>query len=523
MTIRAISAVTGSARVTHQFLQSPPPPNGLKRVLPPDLPPKVVFEHLSSGRFWVQGTGPAYFPSADPHRQLSIQPIVITQGPNDQPTVSAIFVGGLKSLMNAYFALQDHPDTTVVIVSHGRKIADNAGLQLHLHSTQWADYTLTGLAEDLCRSNGILNQKNPHSTAYSSLHIPIDSIADLNRLMQFGLYMIGRKLDPSTKGNVGTEDHQLVAKIRQSIENLKVLDTDVFNVVGKHILFQKGRYYWSDNPVDLEKKEAIWQQLGIVTERVDTATLSRHTLLKPDFAGTGIFIPSDGELNPHFESIMHAYLLKKFPDRCHIIDASISEIRVDTAAHTVQASYIKDGQTTSLTAGHAYVSVGHDQVRLDRPDGPQIYKETPISGISINARCTLSKAEIMSRIPTGMTLDTFLESGELRPSADLRNLHVKTLPETTRHADGSVTLRVRISEGGHFGRYTAHPQDLENIAFKITELFDGKWEFDSIGSCTRKSGISNSIETLYFPTQNPVVTFNANNSGVGISTIGDKR
>ncbi len=524
-TLSALSFLTANFAANRQTKQSPNLNPLLSSVLPSNISADNVISTLSDGHYWRRNdVGPVYYPTTTDNTCKSPRPIHLQSGTCQDPaSVSAAYIGGLRSLINACMSLSENPDKSVVYICDGeRKIADNAGLQLHPHPTQYTDYTVMAWMEALCRSNGLLPPENPSKMNYSSLHFRLESLEDTLTLAKFGLHMLVRNCSPSTKDNISNDDRRLVQEIKSSIATLKKLDAVIFETTGKHIISQRGRYYWSDNKEDLAVKKRLWNNLGIGAEFVDEATLVQHTLIKPGSGLIGLYLPEDGEVSPHMAAIVIEFLEKKYPKTFTYIPAKVTAIRSDmadtinTTKGTSKVSYTNAaGVPGSVIAERAVLSSGHDQVMVE---GKQLYQSIPIAAVSANFTCTVPRDVLMEKIPESVSLSQFIANGGLLPSADLYNLHVKVLPEYTENEDGSITLFVRVTEGGNVGRWTADLHDLENILYKLTEKFSGKWTLQTLGSCARQGGVSNAGSVHSYGG----VKIVADQAGVGISLSGTR-
>ncbi len=139
----------------------------------------------------------------------------------------------------------------------------------------------------------------------------------------------------------------------------------------------------------------------------------------------------------------------------------------------------------------------------------KIWNEIPVSGITTLWVCHLSKEELQKRQE--------VHPEELRKKvqsflgvANLCNLHVTVFDCALNTS--AVQIFVRATQGANFNRTISDKAGLYNLAENLHRFFCGSWEPISVGTCTRKTGVSNIPEYQ--------AGFWYNYSGVGYSASG---
>lgn len=520
---------SGARTLSHQkhgHDQSSSLVDALRKRLPPTVDPEVVRATLARGNYWIRNSdGPRMLPTVGdrvtkPHSDVILETGSVTSAAS---AVDYVAAGGLEALTRAERLLVEDPHATVAFVNDGeRPIAANSGYQLHRHPTQYFRYPYAQLIHVWLSSNGLWPRRDPRDVAYEPLQMPLKTADDMVAQAKFG----GQLLRQQVLGRA--VDQGLSDRIETSIARLEALDRKIYAATGKHCMQRKGRFYFSTDPAEMNKKLEEWQELSIPTVPVTSQELCTRTPIDPKARPHGLIMPKDGRLEPDAFDVIKAYLHASYLDRFWEIEGSVHAVRVDPEADRCQVFYdaataVSAGTTTgssmkatSLHASRAFLSLGAGNVFAD---GKLLTQNIPVAGWSANFARVISKDEIAALCGGKSVSDYY---AQLCGVADYHNLHI-TPAGYEEHPDGSVTFYTRVTQGGHFNRWVGSEDDLINLFHKLETLTVDLGDMMSLGSCARQTGVSNSGDLYGYPKAAPIVEVGSGNAGVGVSLSGGRK
>lgn len=503
------------------------------------LTPRAVIDNLDLTKAKVQRVGPKDIPrhltvpleapwEGSKPSKITILPISRSvKIPNIKPV--HLYFGGLPALMAAARQKTENPNSFVTYVSDG-KIAKSiqSGHQAHNHPTEFVaeDCSKKNLIKTMARGMGLLPSPDPKDLKkYSYLHFPdIWPKLFANPSEQLSLYakfFTQRVLhDITARNGVSTQDRWLCNGIERSLDFHEELSKKIEAKTGLKTLKRDFRIYWSLDHEGIAKKKKDWTELGIKCEMMSKEEVAKRTLLRLDQDLAVLKIYGDGQFEPDTPNRIVDYFKGEHPTTFNALKGEVSEVYINTATNKPEAVKIigLDGAQI-LPVKSVYGSPGHDQVYKYDPSTKveqQLYKSVPVSGISSLWKCTIPRRDLEIRwnLPKwdNKALKRYLD--KVCASANLCNLH-NTIFDTEIY-DDVVHLFARVSQGANFDSNVADKNDLENITTNLDRFFIGDWRLQSVGTCTRQSGVTNA------PTLNKVneVVIAHGFSGLGYSASG---
>lgn len=454
---------------------------------------------------------------------------VILSSANPDPNAQThYYCGGLPAQMQAVRKVEQLKNTTqkVHYVNDG-KIAKSlqSGHQAHVHPSEWTatDCHFPNLTKTLLRELSLLPKLQPDDVEnYSYLHFPLSRQAFFEHPLQllsiygsFAAYALAHAF--TAKKGISQRDRWLCNCVTESLKYHQRL-SDTIKAQQGVPTFERGyRIYWSPNSKGMLKKKETWEELGIHCEPLTKQELLSKTLLKPTRL-TAFKVMGDGKFFPETPSRITEYCKRNFPSQFITRSAVVTELHIHKA--TKRPIYVRErlpnGTLEDIPIRSFFCSPGHNQVHHHSTQKP-LWEEVPVSGVSTIWKWEIDKKEFFERIGRELS-DTELKHHflELVASANLSNLHVTSwdceVSQNKIHAD------IRISQGGNFNSHVAEKNDLLNMKANIEQFFIGNWTPVSIGTCTRKTNVTNVPE--YLPlSENPnhPVGFLHSLSGIGYS------
>ncbi len=385
------------------------------------------------------------------------------------------FVGGLPALMQAVRLLQQNPHARVTYVNDGEiKKSTQSAHQGHVHPTEWTTPELGTwqLTKLILNSLYLMPIAPPEDVFnYSYVHFPLSKI-------RLGLFIrnITFKLMRAfrSKNGVSTDDRWQCDAVRASLAFHKALSDEIVASGGEPTFISSWRLIWSPDKEGIERKKALWRELGIEVEDLSHKELYSHTLLRDDVPLYGLKVLGDGKFFANIDTKIIRHLQKKYPN-FQARTATLSEVHVDEKTD-VPFSVVEGDKVLAVES--FYGSLGHNQVFKN---GVRLWDEVPVAGVSTLWVCTLDKALADKRFGDRLI--------DLPGSANLANLHM-TVWNACEDGD-KVHILIRATEGANFNSHYADPRDLANMKANINRFFIGSWRLLSAGSCTRKTTTAN--------------------------------
>lgn len=420
--------------------------------------------------------------------------------PYDQHPVHYYF-GGLPALMQAarkLEALGPNSEEQVLYVNDGLiSKTSQSGNQGHVHPSEWSapECQTWPLIKTLLQGLGVLKEDDPeHLAHYSYLHFPVEwkeILSDLSRIIRVykGFFSHRLVLDLTTKDGLSDLDRWLCDNIKTSLEYHKKLSDAIEEETGEPTFRQDFRVYWSPSEEGIKGKKKIWDRLSIPCDYMDEGSIVRHTLLKVGSELSVLKIMGDGKFLPDTSSKIIEYLKRRYPEQFVHREAYVEEILLENGPVAV---YERGGRVTKVST--LFGSPGHSKVvKFDsvKKEWKPLWEEVPVSAVSSLWKCTIDKEELKGRLgDPNMEDQTLLHHSErIVAAANLSNLHVT--PWNAVVNDQMVELIVRITQGANFNATVASKNDLLNMRNNLDRYFIGDWELLSVGTCTRKTWISN--------------------------------
>ncbi len=236
------------------------------------------------------------------------------------------------------------------------------------------------------------------------------------------------------------------------------------------------RLIWSQDREGIERKRALWQDLGIQTEPLSKEELRKYTLLRDDIPLYGLKVLGDGKFFANVDEKICAYLTKTYP-HFSMRTAAVRELYIDPVSGKPYA--VQEGSGQVVAVDSFFGSPGHNQLFKEGSKKP-LWEEVPVSGVSSLWVCTIEKSLLQSRLG---------DIKEFPGAANLTNFHM-TIWDVAEDGQ-NVHILIRATEGANFNSEYADPDDLANMQANIQRFFIGSWKLISAGSCTRKTTIAN--------------------------------
>jgi hypothetical protein len=417
------------------------------------------------------------------------------------------YVGGLESLFSCVRKLENNTNNEkCIFVNDGKPlIAQRAGMQLHEHPTQYNDYTLIHLFMKSLELIKLYPRQNPEVWNFSPLHLnlPLNDFSIIYSYLGFFYETMKHKFT-NVEGS-SENDRQLVKMIRESIQNMKNLDMKIQTSLNKSIINRNGRIYWSIDKDLIMEKRRVWKGMDINCEIIPKEEINKITLIdanKHEIHALKMF--DDGEVHPDIIETIIEYLHKTYPTTFEYHgNTTLKQVNLNEKEKPISAT--EENNTTKMINKYSinefYCSLGHNEVY---ENNKKKYNVIPVAGISSDWSCTVDKEELTKR---GVDLDKI--KNNIVPSADMFNLHVKIIDYKVT-PDNKIKFYCRVTGGANLFHKAGDKDDLVNIVYKLNEFFVGDWEILTVGSCTRKTAISNRPEGTESD-------FHFGQSGVGIS------
>ncbi|MBS0656322.1 MAG: hypothetical protein JSR46_11140 [Verrucomicrobia bacterium] len=399
------------------------------------------------------------------------------------------FMGGLPALMQAVRFLRQNPTSVVTYVNDGeRKKSTQSAHQGHVHPTEWTtpELGVWPLLKIILKSLHLLPATSPEDVAhYSYIHFPLSKMRPslFVRNIAFKLMRALR-----SKNGVSEDDRWQCDAVRASLAFHKEV-SDEIEAAGQEPTFVSGwRLIWSPDRLGIEKKRALWHELGIHTELLCLDELRTCTLLRDDIPLYGLKVLGDGKFFPNVDQKITSHLSRKYPNTFEERTASVSKVYIDEETNRPFAveELLPDGSSQTVAVDSFYGSPGHNQVFKSGSKKP-LWDEVPVTGVSTLWVASIAKKELVKRFGTDEDLVNCLK--QFPGSANLTNLHI-TIWDAVVDGD-TVHIVARATQGANFNAIYADPNDLANMTANINRFFIGSWKLITAGSCTRKTTISN--------------------------------
>ena len=403
------------------------------------------------------------------------------------------YMGGLPALMQAVRQLQNNPEESVAFVTDGQvKKSTLSAHQGHVHPTEWTTPELGAwaLTKIMLRTLGVLPSIKPQDIErYTYIHFPLSKM----RLGLFVKNMVHKVWHLfASKNGVSQNDRWQCDAVRESLGFHKDLSKEIEQAGGEPTFIEAWRLIWSFDKAGIQRKQELWNELGIETEPLDHNELRAHTLLRDDIPLFGLKVVGDGKFFPGVDQKITAHLTKKYPGSFQMRQARVSKLYVDEqtsepfAVHEVR----EDGTDKVVGIQSFYGSCGHNQVFKAGSKKP-LWDEVPVSGVSSLWVCSVEKSELFKRFGVHEMADDVLV-GRIKQfvgAANLTNLHTTVWNACV---DGDmVHIVLRATQGANFNSEYADPDDLANMKANIEAFFIGSWKLIAAGSCTRKTTTPN--------------------------------
>jgi len=431
------------------------------------------------------------------------------------------YFGGLPALMQAVRKLEalkkNNRSDQVIYVTDGKITkSDQSGHQGHVHPSEWSaeDCQTWNLFKTFFKGMGVIKEDDPADLKhYSYLHFPIyfrDILKHpIKHLGMYSKFFKQRMIHTLTsKNGVSKQDQWLCECVRKSLTYHEELSKKVGSITGFPTFKRGFRVYWSPDLKAIEKKKKMWETLGVKVEFMKLDEINQFTLTRYDHLKENLYILKiydDGKFYPQTIDRITLYLKSVYPNFKRRL-ALVDKIFVDTITgkpFRVREEDPTSQKQTCTEVSSVFGSPGHNEVyRLDpvKRKFVQMWNEVPVSGISSVWSCKISLEKLSSRMnPTYFSRDDFrntltdneIESGvkNLVAMANLSNLHVTVWDCQIK--DRTIELIVRATQGANFNSTVASKSDLWNMRNNLERYFVGDWTLLSVGTCTRKTDVSN--------------------------------
>ncbi len=408
--------------------------------------------------------------------------ITIFQRKRDVENGSHYFMGGLPALMQAARLLEDDPHARVTYVNDGQiKKSSQSAHQGHVHPTEWTtpELGVWQLTKLILSSLHLYPDVPPEDVLnYSYVHFPLSKI----KLSLF-LRNIAFKLSRACKAKRGisSDDRWQCDAVRASLAYHKALSDKIVAAGGEPTFISDWRLIWSADKKGIDRKKALWEDLGIKTEYVCRDEILHETLLRDDIPLYGLKVFGDGKFFADVDKKIVAYLSKQYPERFTTRTATVTEVHVDKTPFAVR-ELLSDRSSQQVAVASFYGSTGHNQVFKKGCSKP-LWDEVAVTGVSTIWVCTIPKKTVVERYKTLEHLKNLVGA------ANLTNLHT-TIWNAVEDGE-MVHIVVRATEGANFNSPLADPRDLANMRANINRFFIGNWKLITAGSCVRKTTTSN--------------------------------
>jgi hypothetical protein len=394
------------------------------------------------------------------------------------------FVGGLPALMQASRLLQNDPTARVTYVNDGQiKKSTQSAHQGHVHPTEWTTPELGTwqLTKLLLESAHILRAPAPEDVAnYSYVHFPLSSIR-IGLFLRNITFKFMRML--RAKNNISADDRWQCDAVRESLAFHKALSDDIVVNGGEPTFSSSWRLIWSASKEGIEKKRAIWADLGIPTEPITQEELRSQTLLKDTGTLYGLKVLHDGKFFANVDQKIINYLTKKYAN----FEARVAGLREVYLDENTPFQVLEEPHQL-VAIDSLYGSLGHNRVFKEGSKKP-LWNEVPVTGVSTLWVCSITKKELFERFKEMSDEALISKLKDFVGGANLTNLHT-TIWDACVEND-MIHLAVRATEGANFNSEYADPRDLANMTANINRFFIGSWKLILAGSCTRKTTTAN--------------------------------
>ncbi len=398
--------------------------------------------------------------------------------------------------------------------------AIQSGHQGHIHPSEWTapDCKSLNLLKTMLQSLKVLSSPKPYDLDhYSYLHFPISLKHALSSPKTYvslypRFFKHGIVHTFSSKNNVSEDDRWLCDCVRESLDFYETLNRTIKSETGRSFFERGYRIYWSQNVAALMQKKTTWESLGINCEWMTEKEMRLATLLNHKTKIKALKIYGDGKFFPETPQMLVNYFQSKYPKQFSCKTATVSEIFIDheTRQPLAVKEILPDQQVHIQPIKSFFGSPGHNQVFIENSSTP-LWEEVSVSGVSSLWVCTIDQNELIQRLELQVMNAEAIQVGmrAIVASANLTNLHVTVWDCVVE--DGKVQLLVRATQGANFNSEIADKNDLINMMINLERFYCGTWRLISVGTCTRKTGISNT------PTFTP---FNGSGFLHGLSGIG---
>lgn len=423
-----------------------------------------------------------------------------------------IFCGGLPALMQAVRLLEglgaSGDETTQVIYINDGQHAKSlfSGHQAHNHSSEWsaAECQLLPLVKTFMRGIHILPEDNPFDLErYSYLHFPINRNNIWKNpghsLRLYSKFFKQRIVhDLTSKNGLSIQDHGLCNNIEKSLNYHEEMNRKIEEQLGRSSFKRDFRIYWAPCRLKMIEKQSSWTHLGIKTEWISQRELIENTLLKTDGQLHVLKIFGDGKFFPETPNLIIQYLALHYPKQfIYKPHTAVEEIFVDALFGHSLVAYTRNletGRGDLLKVLSLFGSPGHSEVYtcdVNKKIWQRSWEEVPVSGITSLWSCKISKEKIKARLGKEALSDGELRAwiDNIRAAANLSNFHLTVCGSSMDSTD--VFLLCRATQGANFNATVASKQDLINMRNNIDAFLIGEWELISVGTCTRKTWVSN--------------------------------
>jgi hypothetical protein len=442
------------------------------------------------------------------------------------------FIGGLLAMILAAKKLSECSSDDEVLYIRNKDIPKTlmSGHQFHLHPSEWStkDCGFKNLFKTLLQGLSLIKQDDPTDLEnYSYLHMSlrikdwIDNPALQLRIFTGCFYQRIKHSMTSNSLGVSKQDQWLCDAVAQSRKTHQELSDKIEMEMGKPTFSPTGRIYWSPNKEKMELKEKIWRELKIPVEKISTEDKLHLTLLKKDSPLYILKILSDGKFYPETPERILQYLTKKYPNFT-AIEANVTDIFLNhqNDARAIKMTRIDNGEIIQQDISSLFGSMGHNNVfKKSTWTGKwkPLWHEISVTGVSATWKCTLTRQELQERWNKPLLSNEEIHQciNKIMPAANLSNLHVTSWDCTIQN--DAVVMMVRASEGANVNSTIAFKNDLINMSHNLDSYFMGKWELESVGSCSRKTWSSNIPEVIELSDN---VKFVHGQSGIGYSFSG---
>ncbi|MCE5294054.1 MAG: hypothetical protein LLF94_05515 [Chlamydiales bacterium] len=419
-------------------------------------------------------------------------PIIVktTPPPSIDKTGGHYFMGGIPALMQAVVLLQKDPTAHVTYVNDGRiRKSTQSAHQGHVHPTEWASAELGNrqLMRVMLGTLGLMKLAPPTDVVnYSFVHFPLSKLS-----LSIMINNIGFKLLHSlmAKNGVSEDDRWQCTAVRESLKVHKALSQEIEASGHEPTFYSHWRLIWSSDKAGIQKKQALWGELGIQTEVLTPEELKAYTLLRTDTPLFGLKVLGDGKFYANVDGKIVAHLSRKYASTFQSRQATVTELYLnyDNKPCAVR-EVLQDGTSQIVAVDSFYGSPGHNQVYAEHSKTP-MWPEVPVTGVSTLWLAKLDKKMLLERFGNmdHQALVTYIK--KLPGSANLTNMHT-TIWNACVEGD-CVHIVVRATQGANYNSLEADPNDLYNMQENIKRFYIGEWQLITAGSCSRKTTTSN--------------------------------